>query len=168
MHTCCFSGIRFYGECGYLLLGYKNTKSTYDVETAAKLGEKLERLSRQEMAEKFPFLSTKDNHTGTYMAVNSGYINPRQMKKAQLLAKQGGCDVINDVVKRVIPIGGWGYQIEVEGSGELIRGRKVMVTTGCFTHCRDLLPVGMELDINRNGTTILLVITARKRSLGAR
>ena len=155
------SGIRFYDECGYLLLGYKNTESTYDVETAAKLGEKLHRFDPQEMAEKFPYLSTKENHTGTYMPVNSGYINPRQMKKAQkLLAERGGCDVINDVVKRVIPIGRDGYEIEVESSGQLIKGKKVLAATGCFTHCRDLLPRGMELDIDRNGTTILLVLLA--------
>ena len=65
-----------------MLLGYTNTKSTYDLETSEKLGAKLYRLNQKEMAEKFPYLSTKDNNIGIYMSKKSGYINPRQMLKA--------------------------------------------------------------------------------------
>ena len=157
-HTCCFSGIRFYGECGYLLLGYKNTKSTYDVETAAKLGEKLERLSPQEMAEKFPFLSTKDKPHWN--------IHGRQLRLHKPKANEESATAIGWTGRmwhhqwrswesdsywwRRVSDRGWEFW-------RLIRGKKVLVATGCFTHCKDLLPVGMELDTNRNGTTILPV-----------
>ena len=56
-----------------------------------------------------------ESQAGLLTVSNSGHINPRKMIMAQkILATRAGCDVINDVVKKVIPIGSGGYDIEVE------------------------------------------------------
>ena len=122
------------------------------------MGQKVFILNHEQMKEKFPYLATSEDRIGTYQEVNAGYISPRKMVKVQkLLAGQGGCDIINDIVKRISPIGSAWYEIEAEKSGHVIRGKKVLVATGCFTHSRDLLPKGLELKILPAGITSLYV-----------
>ncbi len=143
---------------GHLALTFKDEESPFDEKTARKLGLRLEHLNHHELKDKFPFLAPGKSREGIFMPEKSGYVNPRQMLKAQkLLAQKRSCDVIDDVVKRVTPIGSGGFEVEAERSGHVITGRKVLVATGCFTHSRQLLPVGKQLDIKVDGTTVLLV-----------
>ena len=72
-------------------------------------------------------------------------------------AMRAGCDVIDDVVKRITPIGSEGYEIEAERSGQRIRTQKVLLATGSFTESRDLLPKDLKPLVNPSSVTVLLV-----------
>ena len=128
-----------------------------------KLGKQddMEVLDPKELRERFPIVTETmmtQNQAGLLTISNSGHINPRKMIMAQkILATRGGCDVINDVVKKVIPIGSGGYEIEVEESCQRIKGKKVLLAPGCFIRSRDLLPKGLQLQMDPITFTILLV-----------
>ena len=121
----------------------------------------MEVLDHKELKERFPILSeamVTENQAGLLTLSDSGHISPRRMIMAQkILATRAGCDVINDVVKRVVPIGGEGYEIEAECSGQRIRGKKMLLAPGCFLRSRDLLPKGLQLKMDPITFTILLV-----------
>ena len=66
----------------------------------------MEVLGCRELKKRFPFLTIKENHGGLFSLKKSAYINPRKLIKAQKqLALEEGCDVINDVVKKITTIG---------------------------------------------------------------
>ena len=74
-----------------------------------------------------------------------------------MAAKKAGCDVMDDVVKRITPIGSEGYEIEAERSGQPIRTKKVLLATESFTESRDLLPRNLQPLVTPSSVTVLLV-----------
>ena len=157
-------GIKFYTENGFLAISLKDGPFLSNMKNGTeKFGKQVdvEVLDHKELKERFAIVSetmATENQAGLLTLSNSGHINPRRVIIAQkILATRTGCDVINDVVKRVVPIGGEGYEIEAERSGQRIRGKKVLLTPGCFMRSRDLLPKGLQLKMDPITFTILLV-----------
>ena len=156
-------GIKFYTENGFLALSLKDGPFLSNrIKGTEKLGkQEMEVLDPKELRDRFPIVTetmATENQAGLLTVRDSGHINPRRMIMAQkILATRAGCDVINDVVKKVIPIGSGGYEIEVEGSVQRIRGKKVLLAPGCFMRSRDLLPKGIQLKMDPITFTILLV-----------
>ena len=153
------SGIKFYHEVGFLCLGLKNGTYTTKVKaTANELNEPVQILDHEELKKRFPYLATSHIHEGIYTNQKSGHISPRNLVAAQkMAAKKAGCDVINDVVKRIMPIGSGGYEIEAEMGGQRIRTKKVLLATGSFTDSRDLLPKNLQPLVIPSSVTVLLV-----------
>ena len=153
------SGIKFYHEVGFLCLGLKNGIYTTKVKTTAnELNEPVQILDHQELKKRFPYLAISHIHEGVYTNQKSGHISPRNLVTAQkIAAKNAGCDVIDDVVKRITPIGSGGYEIEAEGSGQRIRTKKVLLATGSFIESRDLLPKNLQPLVTTSSVTVLLV-----------
>ena len=152
-------GIKFYYEVGSLVLGVENGEYTNDFKSiAADLNEETTAFNSQNLKEKFPYLGTCPSLEGVYAARNAGHISPKNLIKAQqLLARQGGCDVMNDVVNRITVIGSGEFVLETEHSENRIKAKKILLTTGCFTNARELLPYELELKLDLFGITILLV-----------
>ena len=157
-------GIKFFTENGFLAVSLKDGPFLSNMKNGSeKFGKQVdvEVLDQKELKERFPFVSetmVTQNQGGLLTLSDSGHINPRRMITAQkILATRAGCDVINDVVKRVVLIGGEGYEIEAERSGQRIRGKKVLLAPGCFMRSRDLLPKGLQLKMDPITFTILLV-----------
>ena len=153
------TGVQFYNEVGFLAFGLKNGDYTSSVKaTAKKLQYPVENLDHMEIKKRFPYLGIMNIHEGVYTNKNSGHISPRNLVTAQkMAARKGGCDIINDVVTKVTPIGPGGYQIEAERSGQVIKGKKILLATGCFTESRDLLPRNLKPLVNPMSITVLLV-----------
>ncbi len=156
------AGIKFYHEVGFLAVGLKDGDYISSVkDTARKLQEPVEVLESRELKRRFPYLAIENIHEGVYTSKKSGHISPRNMVAAQkMAARKAGCDVIDDVVARVIPIGSGGYQVEAERSGLVFRTKKVLLATGCFTECRDLLPKNLKPLIQVQSVSVLLVSTS--------
>ena len=155
------TGINIYNEIGFLAVSLKN--SPYITKTKATTEQlkepvDMEFLDHLDLQKRFPFLTINEKHAGLFSQDKSGCINPRNLIKAQKeLAVRGGCQITNDIVKRVTPLGSEGYEVEVESSGHVIRGKKVLLTAGCFTESRNLLPKGIKLNMQAVTFTILLV-----------
>ncbi len=161
-----FPGFKFYNEVGFLVLGAKDGQYTTQVkETANSMKEEIDVLTHKDLKRKFPYLATSSQHEGVYTSRKSGHIDARTMVKAQKqMAMLKGCDIIDDIVHRITPIGSEGsvkgdktYQIEAERSGKTFHAKKVLLTTGAFVHSRDLLPAGWKLDLMTSGIAVLLV-----------
>ena len=126
--------------------------------TANKLQESVEILNYMELKKSFPYLSTVDTHEGVYTNNKSGHISPRNLVTAQkIAARKRGCDVINDVVKKITLIDSGACEIEAEKSGQVIKGKKILLATGCFTESRNLLPKNLKPLVDSMSTTVLLV-----------
>ncbi|MCB8962204.1 MAG: FAD-binding oxidoreductase [Ardenticatenales bacterium] len=88
----------------------------------------------------------------------SGYINPRDMVRAQLQAAiNAGATVIRQEVHSLKP--GDGYLEIITNSGERLQARKVLLATGAFANCFDLLPRRLALRVKPE-STILAEVTA--------
>ncbi len=80
------------------------------------------------------------------------------MVEAQIKAAiMAGCDIIYDIVQRIVPIGQHGYQIQAEKTKTVFRTKRVLLATGAFTHNTNLLPKQYILDMETIGITVLLV-----------
>ncbi len=137
-----FSGIKFYTEVGFLALGLEGEDNIERVKYRPHtLQEKAAILDRHTLRKQFPFLFLYDTQVGIYTPERSGHISARRMVKAQTeAARMAGCDIIDDVIQRIISVGSHEYQIEAEKTKAIFRARKILLATGAFTHNRDLLP----------------------------
>ena len=148
------------------MLGAKDGQYTTQVkETAKSMNEEIEVLGHEDLKRKFPYLATSSQQEGVYTSRKSGHIDARTMVKAQKqVASLKGCDIIDDIVNKVTPIGcqssqkeGPTHQVYLERSGKTVHAKKVLLTTGAFVHSRNLLPDGWKLDLMTNGIAVLLV-----------
>ena len=141
------------------MLGEANGEYTNNIKPLAdQLGEEITVMDCEHLNQRFPYIGKCRTLEGVHAPKNAGHISPRNLIKAQqLLVKRNGCDIINDVVKTVAPIGPEEFRIEAEGSGKLIKGKKISVTTGSFIHSRSLLPCDKQLKLYLFGITVLLV-----------
>ena len=104
-------------------------------------------------------MNFSDHSCGILTERDAGYINPRDMVDAlQSCAEKSGCDIIDDVVKRIIPSREVdGYNVLITDSGRLFYSRKVLLATGAFTHCRRLLPPDVQPDVTLQAEAIAMV-----------
>ncbi len=141
-------------------MGSKGGEYTSQVKaTAKKLGQHVDVLSFTQLKGKWPDLAITETQEGVYTNKKSGHISPRNLVAAQKEAAcLAGCDIIDDIVKKLTPIGSGGYQIQAERSAKMYRSRKVLLATGAFTEFRSLLPHDMIPDLAKMGVMVLLVI----------
>ena len=115
-------------------------------------------MDRNTLGKLFPFLFLYNTQAGIFTPKRSGHISARKMVEAQIKAViMAGCDVIYDIVQRIVPIGQHGYHIEAEKTKTIFRTKRVLLATGAFTHKRNLLPKQYILDMETIGITVLLV-----------
>lgn len=83
----------------------------------------------------------------------SGYINPRELVRAQLtIAAQQGAEIIRGTVTDVVDCGS---HVEVKtADGQTVTAKKALLTTGAFTNQLNLLPRKVALR-TKSETTIL-------------
>lgn len=100
-----------------------------------------------------------DNCHGLIEHEPAGYINPRQLVKAQLelIANQGG-ERINDIVTFINPKDGY---LELgTRNNKTYKARKVLVTTGSYTNSPSILP--KPLDIRVKSESLILVEISKR------
>ena len=94
----------------------------------------------------------------------SGYINPRDMIRAQLqAATNAGATVIRQEVCSLQPAAD--YLELVTNSGERLQARKVLLATGAFANCFDLLPRRLALRVKPEATILAEVTEAEAERL---
>ena len=150
-------GIEFYSPCGWLY--FSNTRDTSLQEHKNKCREFPETsliLDREELTLKYPYLNVPPD-TGAILVKQAGCINPRALLQAQQqIAMNRGCQIIDDVVDSIHQEPS-GRHILVTDSGKQISTQKVLLATGAFTECRNLLPEGVSPAMDSTTETVLFV-----------
>ena len=126
------------------------------LQKVEKLNKEVIVLSNEQLKSKYPYLEVPALTTGVFLK-RGGYINPRVLHKAQQqIAMTHGCQIVDDVVDS-IHLEPSGHHILNTDSGKQISAKKVLLATGAFTECRNLLPKGVSPAMNSTTETVLFV-----------
>lgn len=150
MHPCIFllPGINFYREVGCAFVDIQGKES---LETTKQNAEKMDvttykALDSVGLQEQFPYLHIESNWEFLFNSKNAGYVSPRNLVAAQQkIASSHGCQVIDDVAVKVHEDGGDFLKVLCQ-SGREVTAKRVLLCTGAFSNCYDLLPEGKQID----------------------
>ncbi|XP_070543574.1 N-methyl-L-tryptophan oxidase-like isoform X2 [Ptychodera flava] len=145
------SGVNFFKNVGFMTVCRKcDVYLDKTKDNAHKMEVPVQILGKNEVAEKFSFLSIQDDSEAVFQMKGCGHVSPRsQIIAQQTAAQQQGCQVIDDVVDQVTETtqSDASKCLKVTTSkGQVIFAKKVLLATGAFTGFRDLLPPGKVLD----------------------
>ena len=148
------SGISFYAAPGRLSVTPADQEFAYPYLTE---GDTFQSYDPTNLPANLPFRFPAD-YTVRYEAAPSGYINPRAMVQAQVaVAQQQGVEIVRQVAVQVQDVG---THVAVGlDNGEVLSAKKVLLATGAFTHCFDLLPRPVDL-LAESITTVLAEVPA--------
>ena len=156
-----FEGISFYDEVGFLIIGKKEGPYVTSVKDVIEKNDINCQLTEGGVLKAaYPYLKVSPDTEGIYTSKKSGHISPRLMVIAQRqIAMMLGCDIINDVAQKIEEKeeNQKKYLEVTTEKGRKFVTRKVLLATGAFTECKDLLPRNKQLAIENYCTTTLLV-----------
>jgi len=148
------SGIKFYHEVGFLSLIDDTFNDTEGLENAMeainKSGYNCDFVNVKSAQEKFPNLKLKEGLFGYYQPDNSGYVNPREMVKAQqAIAVAEGCEIINKSVEKIEKVHDT-YILKLS-DGTNVKASKVVLATGAYLniskHLQDFFSNEVDLTL---------------------
>ncbi|KIQ02669.1 FAD-dependent oxidoreductase [Agrobacterium tumefaciens] len=142
------SGVEFYGEVGCLIVGKaRGTGYSYIENVCAAadaLSVKTEVLDDAALAQRFPYFSFEGGCEGVFERSNAGFVNPRELVRAQIaIGQKRGVTRIDDVVVSVAEDGG--VATVTTASGVSYTAEKVLVAAGGFSIAEGLLPQPLEM-----------------------
>ena len=151
------SGVRFHGAVGRVLANRPTAAERQNfltwMATVDPSGEKLHYYRAGDLTwkERFPFLDFPDDFDLFYETAPAGYINPRQMLRAQnLIAQQQGAEFVD---QRVVEVRSTTDGVTVvTAEGEHFSAAKVLVACGAFTNFNNLLPEPIPLRLKTEST----------------
>ncbi len=151
------SGVSFYWPVGSLYVAPHGADAPY-LATVAAIGQRFSLdftlyASPAELKQADERLQFPAYCHGLLEPPPAGYINPRGLLQAQLtIAAQQGTRVVAETVTAVTS---HPHAVAVTTDiGRVLWARKVLIATGAFANCYDLLPV--KLDLRVKSETILL------------
>ncbi|EDQ92774.1 uncharacterized protein MONBRDRAFT_4779 [Monosiga brevicollis MX1] len=152
------SGVNFYTESGYLLVGRPQTKDSYYAQarhTVISEGVSAEVLDRAALGVRFPALQLPPHCEGLYQARGAGHISPRRMVAAQLACVRADsrATLLNATAQACTRQGDGQIWVLLD-TGETLCAPTVIVATGAFTE--PALLSGYRLPLNVHGRTVLL------------
>lgn len=148
------SGIQFWNPVGALYVTRDRAYSQKRGNIGWERGIKFRMLDGSSLAKFQPVYRFPSDYHAIYEPAPAGYINPRDLIRAQsVIAEKQGVIHIEDVVEALTPQpslpkarGGERYTVKLLGGGE-ISAEKLLLTTGAFTNCYNLLPKPLPLRI---------------------
>lgn len=149
------SGLVFHQACGSLVVGRK--MAAFRREVAETLQIACRFYGAEALAQGFPMFAFPAGYEAMFELPPAGYINPRTMLRAELtIAKQQGATIIGETVVRVKP--SQNSLTVITDSGRSMAAGSVLLATGAFSNCFDLLPAPLALRV-KSETTILAEIS---------
>jgi sarcosine oxidase len=139
------SGVPFYAPVGRLHMPTTYLRGGgYVAETEAAHGLDVWHVTAAEAAAALPYLHFPGATAGYWERGRAGYLNPRLLVQAQLaLAQAQGATLIRAQATAVSAHGD-GLRVTTADGSSLTAG-KVLLATGAFTNCFDLLPEKLPL-----------------------
>lgn len=144
------SGVEFYGEVGCLIVGKQRGTGFPYIENvckaASKLGVETEIFDDVALAHQFSYFSFEGGCEGVFEKNNAGWINPRALVRAQIVAaEKRGVTRIDDVVVSVRDEGG--VAVVTTASGHIYTADRVLVAAGGFSIAEGLLPQALQMEV---------------------
>jgi glycine/D-amino acid oxidase-like deaminating enzyme len=160
------SGIAFHDPVGMLAATVPAPDDFVQAyaRTGEALGVTFERLTRADLAQRFPYLHFRPHSVGVFEPHTAGHLSPRRLVAAQTVAaERQGATVMREPV-HALTVRAGGVEVTT-ASGETVRAERALVATGAFANVHDVLP--RKLDIVVRGRTIVLaeVDAARREQL---
>lgn len=152
------SGISFYNPVGLLVvdapdLAPSRAQSWLDIAQAEEIPISYYEPGDQAWQAGFPYLRFPATHAVLHEPAPAGYINPREMLRAQLtIAAQQGATMLPETALTVRQSADGVHVTTAEGNR--YRAERVLVAAGAFTNFHDLLPRQIALKIKTE--TIIL------------
>lgn len=150
------SGIQFYAPKGGLYVSNPNEDSAYLQKlTSIAIGNEIrhEVMTASEAAANFTCFAFPAHHRVIYEPAPAGYINPRDLIRAQLhIARQQKATIIRETAVSATPSAN-GYRVETD-HGSQIEAKNVLVAAGAYTNSFSLFP--QKLDLKIKTETIIL------------
>ena len=147
------SGIDFFESVGHLAVSPVKDYISDITNTARQLGVDFKSLTDDELVDAFPYFSFDDEVSGVYEHSTGGYVNPRNLIKAQsemvLNAKSG---ILAEPVSAIEKCGDF-FEVFTE-SGKKVRANEVLVASGVFSE--KLIQGDKELDLEICESTVVL------------
>lgn len=145
------SGIRFHGPVGRVLANRPTAAEQAEllswmekVGAAAKDRHQYFAAGDRSWQQRFPFLHFPADYDLYYEAAPAGYVNPRDMLRAQNeVARQQGARIIPELVVEVASEPD-GVTIRT-AEGSHIRAQRALIACGAFTNFHELLPQPLPL-----------------------
>lgn len=151
------SGIRFYFPVGGLYVGPEADHDQYLAQVGAigqQLGVNYKPFTSR--PEQFSFLEFPDGFGGIYEPAPAGYINPRDLIRAQLAIFESNGGVV--VRETAVSVTLQSNHVNIKTlEGNTYQAKKVIIAAGAFTNDYDLLPQKLPLRI-KSETIILAEI----------
>ncbi|MFT5193584.1 MAG: glycine/D-amino acid oxidase-like deaminating enzyme [Cellvibrionaceae bacterium] len=146
------SGIRFHGAVGTLMALDPNEGSRYAQKDLAPIMQVFDVDAQfyepqdKGWQAKFPFLNFPDSLRIIHESPPAGYVNPRQMRAAQLeCARKNGATLIkSEVISTRVDTN---QVLVILKDGSQLSADKVLVATGAFTNKPGLLPVHIPFKV---------------------
>lgn len=137
------SGIAFYQPVGMLVVDAPQVKSHMKMSLEAAeffhIPYTLYPPGDSSWQNQFPDFAFPDSYTVLHEPAPAGYINPRDLLRAQLRIAEGqGATIIREIATQVRQVGEW-VEVETAENGRY-RTRKLLVAAGAFTNSFNLLP----------------------------
>lgn len=144
------SDVKFYHEVGCLIVGKKRGTGFSYIEkvcaAAATLGVDTDMLDDAALSARFPYFAFEPDCEGVFEARNAGYVNPRELVRAQMLAaERHGATWIEDIAVSVRQQGGVSTVTTV--SGRTYTAEKLLVAAGGFSVSDGLLPQRLQMQV---------------------
>jgi sarcosine oxidase len=151
------SGSTFFSECGSLILMAKSIE--HRTGDMLRQGDQdaiqVERLSAEALQQALPMLSLPalaGGVEGLFERQQAGYLNPRQLVKAQLsLAERAGGQLLRAAVvgvRKEQASGRWRLSVDHGGQHVEIGAERVLIASGAMTNQNNVLPAGPELAVH--------------------
>ena len=145
------SGVSFYQEVGFLSLVDEDFNEKEDLENTVEIlrqsSYNCDFLDSSNAARKFPYLNISEGKFGYHQQDYSGYINPREMVKAQkVIAASNGCEMLQEAVKDITKEDD--KYCLLLSSGETIKSEKVVLAIGAYLNISKLLNNFFKEEVN--------------------
>ena len=147
------SGVNFFEPVGHLAISPVKSYISEITNTARHLGVDFESLTDDELVDAFPYFSFDDEISGVYEHATGGYVNPRNLIKAQsemVLNAESG--ILAEPVSIIQKCNGF-FEVITE-SGKKVRANEVLVASGVFSE--KLIHGSHELDLEVCESTVVL------------
>ncbi len=145
------SGVKFHHRAGCLRATDIPERAAEIDACAAEFKPPHQRFDAASCQAKYPFLRFSDDFVAWDEGGEAGYINPRQLIKAQLLAAENrGAHVIRDIVSRIETVAA-GIAICTRSGGRIL-ARKTLIAAGGYSNTL----LRRKLDLRTKSHTILL------------
>lgn len=137
------TGVRFYEEVGLLMTGLENGRGLIGdvVQVAENAQLECDYLRGDALVKRFPYFAFEAGILGLHEPANAGYINPREMVRAQLIAARvAGAKLVDGVVDGIDESE---TSVALKVGDETLSFERVMLATGGFSEALlgDLVPL---------------------------